>query len=58
MVKPQKFQKLNKITRRLRVTDEHDKQIPKERYMSPEERQKIFDDLKLIKQYNTGISKI
>ena len=49
MVKPQKFQKLNKITRRLRVTDEHDKQIPKERYMSPEERQKIFDDLKLIK---------
>ena len=58
MVKPQKFQKLNKITRRLRVTDEHDKQIPKERYMSPEERQKIFDDLRLIKQYNTGISKI
>ena len=58
MVKPQKFQKLNKITQRLRVPDEHDKQIPKERYMSPEERQKIFDDLRLIKQYNTGISKI
>ena len=49
MVKPQKFQKLNKITQRLRVPDEHDKQIPKERYMSPEERQKIFDDLRLIK---------
>ena len=29
-------------------TNEHDKEIPKERYISPEERQKIIDDLKLI----------
>ena len=30
------------------VTNEHDKEIPKERYISPEERQKIIDDLRLI----------
>ena len=30
------------------VTNEHDKEIPKERYMSPEERQKTIDDLRLI----------
>ena len=27
---------------------EHDKEVPKERYISPEERQKIVDDLRLI----------
>ena len=27
------------------VINEHDKEIPKERYISPEERQKIIDDL-------------
>ena len=27
------------------ITDEHDKEIPKERYISPEERQEIIDDL-------------
>ena len=27
--------------------NEHDKEIPKERYISPEERQKIVDELKL-----------
>ena len=27
------------------ITNEHDKEIPKERYMSPEERQKTIDDL-------------
>ena len=26
----------------------HDKEMPKERYISPEERQKIIDDLTLI----------
>ena len=31
-----------------RVTNEHDKEIPKERYISPEERQKVIDDLRLI----------
>ena len=30
------------------VTNEHDKEVPKERYVSPEERQKIIDDLTLI----------
>ena len=30
------------------VTNEHDKEIPKERYISPEERHKIIDDLRLI----------
>ena len=28
------------------VTNEHDKEIPKERYIFPEERQKIIDDLR------------
>ena len=27
------------------ITNEHDKEIPKERYISPEERQEIIDDL-------------
>ena len=30
------------------VTNEHDEEIPKERYISPEERQKSIDDLRLI----------
>ena len=30
------------------VTNEHSKEIPKRRYISPEERQKIIDDLKFI----------
>ena len=47
----------NKIARVLRnsqqnnsetVSNEHDKEIPKERYISPEERQKIINDLRLI----------
>ena len=29
------------------VTNEHDKEIPKERYVSLEERQKIIDELRL-----------
>ena len=29
-------------------TNEHDKEIPKERYRTPEKRQKIIDDLRLI----------
>ena len=27
------------------VTNEHDKEIPKERYISPKERQKVMDNL-------------
>ena len=30
------------------VTNDHDKEIPKERYISPEERQKVIDNLRLI----------
>ena len=30
------------------VTNEHDKEIPKKRYISPEKKQKIIDDLRLI----------
>ena len=29
------------------ITNEHDQEIPKERYISPEERQKIIGDLRL-----------
>ena len=29
------------------VTNEHDKEISKERYISPEERQEIIDELRL-----------
>ena len=41
----------NKITRVSKnseiVTDEHNKEIPKERYVSPEERQQIIYELRL-----------
>ena len=30
------------------IKNEHDQEISKERYISPEERQKIVDDLRLI----------
>ena len=30
------------------VTNEHDKEIPRKRYISPRERQKIIDDMRLI----------
>ena len=33
------------------------KKIPNKRYTLPEEKQKIIDDLRLIQQYNNGISK-
>ena len=38
------------------MTNEHNNEIPKERYVSPEERQEIIDEVRL-KQYNNGISK-
>ena len=46
--------KITKISKTLQennsetITNEHDKEIPKERYLSLEERQKISDDLRLI----------
>ena len=39
------------------ITNENDKEIPKERYISPEKRQEIIDNLRLIKEYDNGISK-
>ena len=30
------------------VTNEHNKEIPKEKYISPEERRKVTDDLRVI----------
>ena len=29
------------------ITNEHDKEIPKERFVSPEERQEIIDEVRL-----------
>ena len=41
-----------------RVTNDNDKEIPKERYISPEKRQEIIDDLRLKKyQKITKVSK-
>ena len=48
---PNKITKTSRISQQNNseaVTKEHDKEIPKERYVSPEERQKIIDDLRLI----------
>ena len=42
-----KLQKISKQNNSETVTNEHDKEIPKERYISPEERQKIIDELRL-----------
>ena len=38
------------------VTNNHDKEIPKERYVSPEKKQEIIDELRL-QQYTIEISK-
>ena len=38
------------------VSHEHDKEIPKERYISPDKRQEIIDELRW-KEYNNRISK-
>ena len=48
------FDKITKISRTSPQTNsqtktkEHDEEIPKERYISPQERQKVIDDLRLI----------
>ena len=39
-------------------SNEANNEIPKERYISPQERQQIIDELGLIKYYNNGIQKI
>ena len=50
------------------VTNENDKEIPKERYISPEERKKIIDNLrsliivsknnKLVREYTKSTNQI
>ena len=48
------YQKMTKVSKNSQqnnsetVTNEKDKEILKERYISPEERQKIFDNLRSI----------
>ena len=55
------FCKNSKQTNSETVTNNHGKEIPKEifkeRYVTPEKRQKIIGDLILIQEYNNGISK-
>ena len=48
------YQKITKVSKKLqqnhseKVTNENDKEIPKEIYISPEDRQKIIDNLRSI----------
>ena len=42
-----KFKKLHKKNNSETNTNEHDKEIPKEKYISLEKRQETIDDLKL-----------
>ena len=41
-------EKINQQNNSETITNEHDKEIPKERYISPEERRKIIDNLRLL----------
>ena len=47
LIKLQKFKKIRKKKKKKSetATNEHNKEIPKERYISPEKRQKVIDDL-------------
>ena len=47
-IKLQKSQEVHHRIIQKRLKNEHDKEITKERYISPEGRQKIIDDLILI----------
>ena len=38
-------------------SNEVNKEIPKERYISPKERQQIIHELRLIQEYNNGTPK-
>ena len=38
-------------------TEENEIEMPKEKHISPEKRQQIVNELRLVKQYNSGISK-
>ena len=45
LIKSKKFQKSSQQNNSEIFTNEHDKEIPKERYKSPEERQEIIDEV-------------
>ena len=47
LIKLQNFQKNSLQNNSETVTSEHDKEIPKERYVSKEEGREIVDELKL-----------
>ena len=47
VTKWRKFKKISWQNNSETVTNEHGKEIPKEKYISPEERQEIIDELKL-----------
>ena len=57
------YKKITKVAKKLQqnnpetVTNENDKEIPKERSVFPKERQNIIDNLIFNVQYNNGISK-
>ena len=53
-----KFQSLQKESNSEIVTNEHDKEIPKQKYISPEEIQKIIDDLMIWDNIIMGYQKI
>ena len=57
LIKLQTLQKNSQQNNWDRVTNENDKDIPNERYVSPEKRQEIVVDLKLTYKHNSGISK-
>ena len=55
-----KFSKNSQQNNLETVTNENDKEVPKERYVSSEDRQKIIDNLRFTyksEMYNNGISK-
>ena len=46
--KIKKISKMSPQDNSEKVINEHDKEIPKERYISPNEKQNIIDDLRLL----------
>ena len=47
LIKLQWFQKFNSKSNSGTVTNANDKEIPKERYISPEKRQEIINELRV-----------
>ena len=48
LIELRKSQKLHKEIIQKQFINDHDKEIPKERYISSEERQKIIEDLRFV----------